>query len=88
MIQPHLSKFPEAKLVIVMQQIGLPIILDCQPILKARSPLIRKYDNVIFDIEFYIGLDEWLDGLYFRIHAPVVNTRWNLNFKEDVIKPA
>lgn len=44
-----------------------------------------RVDNVIFDIDFYLGLDQWQDGLYFRIHAPVVHTRWNLGFNEEVI---
>ena len=60
---------------------GLPTDFESKIMFK---PQVR---NVIFDIAFYIGLDEWLDGLYFRIHAPVVNTRWNLNFTEDVINP-
>ena len=41
----------------------------------------------MFDVAFYIGLDEWLEGLYFRAHAPVVGTNFNLHFKEDVTDP-
>ncbi len=44
-----------------------------------------RVDSLIFDINFYLGLDQWQDGLYFRIHAPVVVTRWDLNFTEEVI---
>ena len=44
-----------------------------------------RVDNIIFDINFYIGLDQWQDGLYFRIHAPIVNSRWDLNFNEEII---
>ncbi len=44
-----------------------------------------KVDSLIFDISFYLGLDEWCDGLYFWIHAPVVYTRWRLNFAEEII---
>lgn len=42
-------------------------------------------DNVIFDINFYLGLDQWQDGLYFRVHLPVVYARWDLGFTEKVI---
>ncbi|MCL4229821.1 hypothetical protein KJZ61_04015, partial [Candidatus Dependentiae bacterium] len=31
-----------------------------------------------------LGLDEWMCGLYFRIHAPVVYTRWDLRATEAV----
>lgn len=42
--------------------------------------------NIMLDIAFYLGLDEWCDGLYFRIHAPIVHTRWNLDFDEfDIV---
>ena len=43
--------------------------------------------SYIFDVAFYIGLDEWLEGLYFRVHAPVVGTHFNLHFNEDVTNP-
>lgn len=40
--------------------------------------------NYLADFYLYLGLDEWLCGLFFFIHAPVVNTRWDLNFCECV----
>lgn len=42
-------------------------------------------DNVIFDINCYLGLDEWVDGLFVRLHLPVVHTRWKLNFCEHIV---
>lgn len=54
---------------------------------KSRIFFNPKVDSIIFDISFYLGLDEWCDGLYFWIHAPVVHTRWKLNFSEQVIQP-
>lgn len=42
-------------------------------------------DNVLIDFNFYLGLDEWLCGLYFRVHAPICHTRWDLNYCENVI---
>jgi len=43
-----------------------------------------KIDNFLVDFNFYLGLDEWCQGMYFRIHAPVVYTRWDLNMCECV----
>jgi hypothetical protein len=40
--------------------------------------------NFILDFSFYAGFDAWLDGSYFRVHAPFVHTKWNLNAKESV----
>ena len=41
-----------------------------------------RISNLIIDFDFYFGLDEWVPGLYFKAHAPVVATRWDLNFDE------
>ncbi len=41
--------------------------------------------NVIGDLQGYFRLDRWLCGLYFYIHLPVTNTKWNLHVCEDVI---
>ena len=42
-------------------------------------------DTFIFDLNFYCGLNACLDGLYFRIHAPICSTRFDLNFCEGII---
>ncbi len=34
---------------------------------------------------FYIGLDEWAQGLFFRVHAPIVRSTWDLNMCETNI---
>lgn len=44
-------------------------------------------DNVILDFGFYLGLDAWVKGLYFVVHAPFAHTRWDLNINESVIEP-
>src|SRR5262249_27530933 len=41
---------------------GLPTDFESKIFFK---PVV---DNIILDFNFYIGLDEWMDGLYFRIH--------------------
>lgn len=45
------------------------------------QPEVRNY---LVDFDFYFGLDQWVEGLYFRIHAPVVHTHWDLGAKEIV----
>ncbi|GMU18914.1 MAG: hypothetical protein AMXMBFR12_01060 [Candidatus Babeliales bacterium] len=58
---------------------GLPTDFESQLFFKPEA------HSYIFDVAFYIGLDEWLEGLYFRCHAPVVGTHYNLNFTENII---
>lgn len=53
----------------------------------SRISFDPKVDSIIFDMSFYLGLDEWCDGLYFWIHAPIVYTKWKLNFSEEVLQP-
>lgn len=42
-------------------------------------------ENIGLDLNFYIGLDEWVSGLFFRLHVPIFYTRWNLGFCETNI---
>jgi hypothetical protein len=44
-----------------------------------------RIDNILADINFYLGFDEWVSGLFFRLHAPLTYTRWTLGFSEDVL---
>ena len=44
-----------------------------------------RIDNFLVDFNFYAGLDEWCNGLYFRVHTPICHTRWNLNFCENIV---
>lgn len=57
---------------------GLPT--DYKSTIHLR-PLIQNY---IIDLGLYIGLDEWASGLYFKIHAPITHTKWDLDFVETV----
>ena len=43
-----------------------------------------RISNVIVDFDLYLGLDEWLCGLYFEAHAPFVHTSWKLDLCESV----
>lgn len=46
-----------------------------------------EIQNAIIDLNLYVGLDRWLQGLFFRIHAPVCYTKWDLNLCEKVVAP-
>src|SRR5581483_1421260 len=43
-----------------------------------------RIENVNVDLNFYWGLDSWVEGLFFRLHVPITWTRWNLNFCEKI----
>lgn len=39
--------------------------------------------NVVVDLDFYLGLDEWVNGMYFRIYGPLNWTKWETGFCGD-----
>lgn len=45
-----------------------------------------KISNFFCDFNLYMGLDNWLSGLFFNMYAPFVHTRWELNPCECNIK--
>ena len=44
-----------------------------------------RIENFLIDFNMYLGLDGWKEGLFFIIHAPVVYTRWDLNYDETIL---
>jgi len=46
-----------------------------------------RITNFLVDFYLYLGLDEWLCGLFFFIHAPVVHTKWEINMCESIENP-
>jgi hypothetical protein len=38
--------------------------------------------NFIVDINFFLGLDEWVRGLYFRVDVPINWTSWDMRLTE------
>jgi len=40
--------------------------------------------NVVLDFNAFWGLDDWIPGLYFNVHVPLVHTRWDLNLCEQI----
>lgn len=45
-----------------------------------------EIQNYYLDNQIFVGLDNLLCGLYFRIHAPLAYTIWNLNMKANNFK--
>ena len=45
------------------------------------KPSVKDF---FIDFDFFGGLDEWFCGGYFRVYAPFVHTRWNLDFCETI----
>jgi hypothetical protein len=41
-------------------------------------------DNFIIDANLYFGFDDWAKGFYCILYLPIVHSRWNLNFYEQV----
>src|SRR5271163_99737 len=41
-----------------------------------------KISNFILEFNYYVGLDAWVEGMYFNIFGPFVHTKWNLNAQE------
>lgn len=52
---------------------------------KSTVNLSPSITHFIADFGFFLGLDEWVNGLFFRVDAPVVRAKWNLDFCETVV---
>ena len=39
-----------------------------------------RIQNVVVDLDMYFGLNEWAEGLYFRLYGPVNWTKWDARF--------
>jgi len=44
-----------------------------------------EISNFLVNFSFYLGLDEWVKGLYLKFWGPVVHTIWDLNMCECII---
>lgn len=42
------------------------------------KPLIQ---NIMIDLDFYVGLDKAVAGMYFRIYGPITWTKWQTQFQ-------
>lgn len=43
-----------------------------------------RVENFLVDLNFYLGLDNFIEGIYFRIHTPLCYTRYDLNMCETI----
>lgn len=41
--------------------------------------------NFVMDLDWYIGFDGWVPGLYAKIHVPIVHTKWDLKLNECAV---
>ncbi len=39
--------------------------------------------NFLVDFDLYLGLDDWVEGMYARAHGPIAWSKWDLQFKEQ-----
>ena len=51
---------------------------------KSSITFEPKLQDFLVDFYLYVGLDEWVKGMYFRIYGPVVNNRTTLNPCEKI----
>lgn len=51
---------------------------------KSAVSFKPRIDNLLLDLNFYIDLNEWANGLYVAAYAPIVHSRWNLNMCETI----
>ncbi len=54
---------------------------------KSSISFEPKLHDFLVDFYLYVGLDEWVKGMYFRIYGPVVNNKTSLNPCETNIAP-
>lgn len=52
---------------------------------KSAISFSPKVQSVIFDFNLFVGLDRWVNGLYFRLYGPVVWNKANLRASENII---
>lgn len=64
---------------ILADYFGLPF---CFQSCVSFDPVIS---NVIFDLNWYQGLDCLCNGTYLRVHVPLVHTKWDLVLQETVL---
>lgn len=52
---------------------------------KSTITFAPKVQNVIVNFDLFVGLDRWVNGLYFRLYGPVAWNRVTLKPEENVI---
>ncbi len=52
---------------------------------ESQVTFTPSIQNAIFDLNFFMGLDKWVEGLYVKFQTPIVWSNWELNMKESII---
>ena len=47
-----------------------------------------RVQNFIIDLGLFLGLDEWVEGLYFQVNLPLTWTQWKVNLEEIPLSDA
>ena len=55
------------------------------PEFNSKVSFCPQIQNVVLDLNFYLGLDELAEGLFVKINAPIVWTKWELCPCERII---
>lgn len=55
---------------------------------RSTVKLAPKAQDFVTDFGLFVGLDEWMEGLYFQVHAPLHHARWEVAITETVSTPA
>ena len=64
---------------IMADYFGLPS--DFRSVVQFEPSIV----NFVMNFNFNINLDGWAPGLYFRVHAPIVHSKWDLLMRECVV---
>lgn len=49
---------------------------------KSTVSFSPRVQNFVADIQFYVGLNEWVENLWFRFDLPIAHTKWSLRAQE------
>ncbi len=52
------------------------------PDFNSNFTISPRIQNFIVNLDLYVGLDDIMEGLYFRVHGPITHSTWNLNYNE------
>ncbi|MCK5633354.1 hypothetical protein KAH94_06370 [bacterium] len=55
------------------------------PTFESTVRFTPRISNFMVDLGLYVGFDQICKGAFFKVHAPLVYTKWELNMCEDVI---
>ncbi len=52
---------------------------------QSRITFQPRIHHFVADFNGYLGLDEWVKGMFVRVHVPIAWNKWDLNMHEQVI---